>query len=55
MPPVVVFLAKHPMVKQYDSSSVIRAGSGAAPLAKDVEEEFRARLKLSQMAQGKVQ
>lgn len=39
VPPIVVLLAKHPAVKQYDLSSVETIGSGAAPLAREVCEE----------------
>jgi 4-coumarate--CoA ligase len=39
VPPVVVALAKHPAVKQYDLSSVEAVGSGAAPLGREVCEE----------------
>lgn len=36
VPPVVVALAKHPAVKNYDLSSVESVGSGAAPLGREV-------------------
>lgn len=36
VPPVVVLLAKHPAVKNYDLSSVESLGSGAAPLGREV-------------------
>jgi 4-coumarate--CoA ligase len=39
VPPVVVALAKHPAVRQYDLSSVELVGSGAAPLGREVCEE----------------
>ncbi|KAJ5950470.1 uncharacterized protein N7479_008883 [Penicillium vulpinum] len=39
VPPVVVLLAKHPSVKQYDLSSVEFIGCGAAPLGREVCEE----------------
>ncbi|KAJ5511807.1 Nucleoporin [Penicillium expansum] len=39
VPPVVVALAKHPAVGQYDLSSVESVGSGAAPLGREVCEE----------------
>ena len=38
VPPIVVALAKHPMVADYDLSSLVQIGSGAAPLSADVEE-----------------
>jgi 4-coumarate--CoA ligase len=36
VPPIAVALAKSPATKQYDLSSVISAGSGAAPLSRAV-------------------
>ncbi|KAH8893194.1 acetyl-CoA synthetase-like protein [Thozetella sp. PMI_491] len=41
VPPVVVALAKHPAVKNYDLSSVIGIGCGAAPLASEVQAEVQ--------------
>lgn len=43
-PPVVVALAKHPMVDQFDLSSVERLFSGAAPLGGDVADAVGRRL-----------
>jgi 4-coumarate--CoA ligase len=40
VPPIVVALAKHPAVKNYDLSSVEAAGSGAAPLGFEVSLKF---------------
>jgi 4-coumarate--CoA ligase len=40
VPPVVVAMAKHPATKKFDLSSVVNVGSGAAPLGKEVSEEF---------------
>lgn len=40
VPPVVVAMAKHPAVRKFDLSSVERVGSGAAPLGREVCEEF---------------
>lgn len=39
VPPVVVQLAKRPETKNFDLSSVVRLGSGAAPLSREVSEE----------------
>lgn len=44
VPPVVQFLANHPMVEGRDLSSLERVGSGAAPLGADVEDRVVARL-----------
>lgn len=43
-PPIVVALAKHPVVDQYDLSSVRYMMSGAAPLSAEVGEEAAGRL-----------
>ncbi|CAL5871709.1 uncharacterized protein PFLUO_LOCUS5962 [Penicillium psychrofluorescens] len=42
VPPVIVALAKHPAVKDYDLSSVEDVSSGAAPLGREVCEEVEA-------------
>ncbi|KAJ2901216.1 AMP-binding enzyme [Zalerion maritima] len=39
VPPIVVALAKHPLAKRYDLSSVETLGSGAAPLGREVAQE----------------
>ena len=39
VPPIVVALAKHPIVKKYDLSSVESVTSGAAPLGKEISDE----------------
>jgi 4-coumarate--CoA ligase len=39
VPPVVVMLSKHPIVKKYDLSSVETVGSGAAPLGRETCSE----------------
>ncbi|KAF4454257.1 hypothetical protein F53441_3257 [Fusarium austroafricanum] len=36
VPPILVYLSKHPIVKKYDISSIERIGSGAAPLSHEV-------------------
>jgi acyl-CoA synthetase (AMP-forming)/AMP-acid ligase II len=43
-PPIVVALAKHPMVEEYDLSSVRQVFSGAAPLSAELASEAAARL-----------
>ncbi|KAJ4351402.1 uncharacterized protein N0V89_006744 [Didymosphaeria variabile] len=40
VPPVIVAMAKHPAVKNFDLSSVRDVGSGAAPLGREIAEEF---------------
>lgn len=39
VPPILVALAKHPLSKKYDLSSVERVSSGAAPLGGEVAQE----------------
>jgi 4-coumarate--CoA ligase len=43
VPPIILGLAKHPLVEKYDLSSLIQVGSGAAPLSAEVEQEAAAR------------
>ena len=38
VPPILLFLAKHPLVGQYDLSSLQEVTSGAAPLGEDLAE-----------------
>ncbi|ELT94820.1 hypothetical protein CAPTEDRAFT_20304 [Capitella teleta] len=52
VPPIVLFLAKHPMVSEYDLSSVKKAGCGAAPLPEEVMQQFVKRLKVPQSKQA---
>ncbi|KAI4650852.1 hypothetical protein J4E93_003209 [Alternaria ventricosa] len=40
VPPVIVAMAKHPATKKFDLSSVTGVSSGAAPLGREVIEEF---------------
>ncbi len=44
VPPVVLALAKHPLVDQYDLSSVVQVFSGAAPLGADLAAQASERL-----------
>lgn len=44
VPPIVLALAKHPLVDDYDLSSVRIIGSGAAPLGQDLERACAKRL-----------
>ncbi|KAG1697162.1 hypothetical protein DVH05_017547 [Phytophthora capsici] len=46
VPPIIQFLAKHPLVDKYDLSSLNRLGSGAAPLGDKLVESVRNRLGL---------
>jgi len=51
VPPIVLALAKHPVVDHYDLSSVRQVFSGAAPLGGDIAEAATKRLNC-EMAQG---
>ncbi|KAG5667452.1 hypothetical protein PVAND_015432 [Polypedilum vanderplanki] len=44
-PPIVLFLAKHPLVDQFNLSSLRYLTSGGAPLGKEVENEIKSRFK----------
>lgn len=44
VPPILVALAKHPMVAQYDLSSLKELFSGAAPLSSELAEEVVGRI-----------
>jgi 4-coumarate--CoA ligase len=46
VPPVVLLLAKHPLIDKYDLSSLRIMHSSAAPLTKDLVEMMYARLKV---------
>src|SRR5258705_13859605 len=52
VPPIVLFLAKHPAAAKVDFSSVKVVGSGAAPMTQELEDEFRARFKNVFLQQG---
>jgi len=44
VPPIVLALAKHPIIDQYDLSSLRRIFSGAAPLGAELADEASARI-----------
>ena len=44
VPPIMVFLAKHPLVDQYELSSLRDLVCAAAPLSEQLENEVRTRL-----------
>ncbi|XP_064622501.1 uncharacterized protein LOC135484756 isoform X2 [Lineus longissimus] len=52
VPPIVLFLAKDPMVENYDLSSLRDMLCGAAPLSQDMEESLRRRLGKDCIRQG---
>lgn len=46
VPPIVLALAKSPVVEKYDLSSIVMMNSGAAPLTREIVEAAYSRLKL---------
>ncbi|KAF3926438.1 S-dihydroxybenzoyltransferase [Arthrobotrys entomopaga] len=46
VPPVILGLAKHPIVSKYDLSSIKMMNSGAAPLTSEIQEAIYNRLKI---------
>lgn len=52
VPPILTFLAKHPLVDRYDFRSVRELICGAAPLAKDVEAAVKTRLGIKYIRNG---
>ncbi|OXU30119.1 hypothetical protein TSAR_003795 [Trichomalopsis sarcophagae] len=52
VPPLMVFLAKHPIVDNYDLSSVKIIWCGAAPLSREIEDAVKKRLNNPEIRQG---
>nr|BAQ25863.1 luciferase homolog [Cryptalaus berus] len=52
VPPIILFLAKSPIVDKYDLTSLKEIGVGAAPLGKEVGEAVAKRLNLEGIRQG---
>ena len=52
VPPLILFLAKHPDVSKYNVSSLKSIMSGAAPLGAEVLQEARARTGIETIRQG---
>lgn len=52
VPPLLVFLAKSPLVDKYDVSSLLLIGCGAAPLSKEIGDAVRSRLNVVAIRQG---
>lgn len=38
VPPLAVFLAKHPLVEKYDLTSLNEVWCGAAPLSREIQD-----------------
>ncbi|XP_010913649.1 4-coumarate--CoA ligase 2 [Elaeis guineensis] len=52
VPPIVVEIAKNPIVDSYDLSSIRTVMSGAAPMGKDLEDKLRAKIPNAKLGQG---
>jgi long-subunit acyl-CoA synthetase (AMP-forming) len=52
VPPLLVFLAKHPLVDNYDLSSLRDVRCGAAPLSIEIQAAVEKKLKNIQIGQG---
>ncbi|KAF7725298.1 hypothetical protein EC973_000308 [Apophysomyces ossiformis] len=52
VPPIILLLAKHPLVQKYDLSSLQVVISGAAPLSADLQHEVKSRLPHTVFKQG---
>ncbi|KAI5080045.1 hypothetical protein GOP47_0005524 [Adiantum capillus-veneris] len=52
VPPIVLALAKNPIVDKYNLSSIRMLMSGAAPLGKDLEASFHSRVPQAVIGQG---
>lgn len=52
VPPIMVLLAKHPMVEKYNISSLRTIISGAAPLSAELSRDVQARLTGCKIVQG---
>ncbi|XP_029176537.1 4-coumarate--CoA ligase 1-like isoform X2 [Nylanderia fulva] len=52
VPPILTFLAKHPLVDKYDFRSVRELICGAAPLAKDIAAAVKTRLGVKSIRNG---
>lgn len=52
VPPLLVFLAKSPLIDQYDLSSLVAIGCGAAALSKELSETVKSRLGILAIRQG---
>jgi acyl-CoA synthetase (AMP-forming)/AMP-acid ligase II len=52
VPPIILGLAKHPIVAKYDLSSVWAITSGAAPLGAEIQEEFGKKFPHIKVRQG---
>lgn len=52
VPPIIILLAKHPLIDQYNLESLKLVISGAAPLGADISEQVKKRLPTMTIKQG---
>ncbi|KAJ0962329.1 hypothetical protein J5N97_030157 [Dioscorea zingiberensis] len=52
VPPIVVEIAKSPVVDDYDLSSIRTVMSGAAPMGKDLQDTLRSKIPNAKLGQG---
>ncbi|XP_050218970.1 4-coumarate--CoA ligase 2-like [Mercurialis annua] len=52
VPPIVLSIAKSPVIDKYDLSSIRMVMSGAAPMGKELEDTVRAKLPNAKLGQG---
>ncbi|XP_065221532.1 uncharacterized protein LOC135846386 [Planococcus citri] len=52
VPALMIFLAKHPIVNNYNLSSIRNVSCGAAPLSFEIEDEVKTKLKLDKVIKG---
>lgn len=52
VPPILVFLAKSPLIRKYDLSNLHVIWCGAAPLSEDIETEVKKRIGIRVVRQG---
>ncbi|VEN46207.1 unnamed protein product [Callosobruchus maculatus] len=51
-PPLILFLVKHPLVKEYDLSSIKEVRSGAAPLSAEIQKELKEKFRIEHISQA---
>nr|CAI5858418.1 unnamed protein product [Callosobruchus analis] len=51
-PPLILFLVKHPLVKEYDLSSIKEVRSGAAPLSAEIQRELKEKFHIQHTSQA---
>ena len=52
VPPVMIHIAKSPLVSQYDLSSIRQVSCGGAPLNRETEQQFKQVVDAGDIQQG---